>query len=159
MKPMLPWGQPCQPRWMMTSSPQFLAQVGIESREQFDRIAERWNERMGQDETYQLVTTYGTAFAAGGWGEFGEAGQQAAMGTVEESEEPVPFEKYCEIMGAFNAWSAKGEDVNEKLKEVFQMKAMDYANIGSWWSFKMLNDAGKTEQMMELINKYEKQYS
>ena len=36
------------------------------------------------------------------WGKFGDAGQQAAMGTVEESNEPIPFEKYCEIINFFD---------------------------------------------------------
>ncbi len=70
----------------------------------------------------------------------------------------VPFEKYCEIAGAMNAWTKQGKDISAGLHKHFQMTAMDYSNISMYWTQKMMADLSMFDRQTQLQNHYEQRY-
>jgi len=126
------------------------------------KVNAEWSDRMSKDTSMAITTAYGKAFANVGAGKHGAAGQ--AAGNVMYStqaaggEEPVSFEKYCEIQGAQTAWSNSGQDVNAMLKQVFDMTAVDWSTMSMWWMQKMQAEPSLWNKHTELCEKYEKQY-
>ena len=145
-----------------------LAQNGLDQAK-FARVSQGWIDRMSKDTTATVATIYGKAFSSAGQGQFGAggaAGGQAlgsfnAQGALQGpgGAEPCTFEKYCEIMGAQSAWAKSGKDVNAMLKKVFNMTALDWSNLGSYWSTKMMSDISYAQRMGDMMNHYEKQYA
>jgi len=82
-------------------------------------------------------------------------GQAAPQGVQPSS---VPFETFCEIMGAQSAWSATGRDVNAMLKQVFNMTALDWSNISSYWTQKMMTDMNLGMRMTDLMMRAQQKY-
>ena len=70
----------------------------------------------------------------------------------------VSFEQFCEIMGAQNAWSMQGKDVNAMLKKVFNMSALDWSNVSSYWSTKMMSDMNLAMNMANLMTVAQNKY-
>lgn len=132
----------------------------------WERVAKGWLDRMTRDTTGVVATEYAKAFAGGGqYGGMGAAaadnmasGQMGLQGP-QASAEPISFEKYCEIGGAMQAWSKQGKDVNAGLHKYFQMSAIDYSNVGMYWSQKMMADLSMFERQTQLSNHYEQQYA
>ncbi len=138
----------------------------------FDRVATEWQARMSRDATATIATIYGAAFSGAGAGQFGAAG--AAAGAVAASdgaggigygveqgaagEAPIPMEKWIEIMGAQDAWSSQGKDVNAMLKEVFDMNALDWSNVSAWWTTHLMANVAEYAAAMDRIEVYAKQY-
>jgi len=122
---------------------QLLAQHGLDY-PTWDRAQKVWTDRMSKDTTFTITTIYGKAFQQAGQGQFGAAGQAAAAtgydGTAAGGAEPIPFQRLCEIQGAMSAWSNSGQDVNALLKKHFNMTAMDWSNVSTWWMSKMTAD-------------------
>ena len=145
-----------------------LAQNGMDQAK-FARISTGWIERMSKDTTATVATVYGKAFSSAGQGQFGAGGAAGgqALGSFEAGgaiaapagAEPCTFEKYCEIMGAQSAWSKSGKDVNAMLKTQFNMNALDWSNLGSYWSTKMMADVSYAMRMGDMMSHYEKQYA
>ena len=145
-----------------------LAQNGMDQAK-FNRVSTGWIDRMSKDTTATVATVYGKAFSSAGQGQFGAGG--AAGGQALQSfdgagnvagpggAEPCTFEKYCEIMGAQSAWAKSGKDVNAMLKQQFNMTALDWSNLGSYWSTKMMADVSYAMRMGDMMNHYEKQYA
>lgn len=132
----------------------------------WERVAKGWLDRMTRDTTGVVATEYAKAFAGGGqYGGMGAAaadnmasGQMGLQGPQAASE-PISFEKYCEIGGAMQAWSKQGKDVNAGLHKYFQMSAIDYSNVGMYWSQKMMADLSMFDRQTQLSNHYEQQYA
>jgi hypothetical protein len=146
-----------------------LAQNGMDQAK-FARVSAGWIDRMSKDTTATVATVYGKAFSSAGQGQFGAggaAGGQAlgsfdAAGNVtapNANAEPCTFEKYCEIMGAQAAWAKSGKDVNAMLKQQFNINALDWSNMGSYWSTKMMSDYTIATRMNDMLMFYEKKYS
>jgi hypothetical protein len=144
-----------------------LAENGLDLAK-FGKAEKGWNDRMASDATAEVATAYGNAFMAGGAGQFGAAGKAAAgfattgsgtTGVVAQGEEPIPFERYCEIQGAQTAWANTGQDVNAMLKETFDMNAMDFANLSGFFMSRMATDQDMMMKYSELTAKYEKEYT
>jgi hypothetical protein len=135
----------------------------------YSRVQAGWNDRMAKDTTFVVNTAYGRAFNAQGAGQYGAAGAAgaAAMQATGQSgvlarpggAEPVSFERYCEIQGAQTAWSKTGRDVNAMLRQVFQMNAMDWSNMSSYWMTKMMADMNMMNRYTQLTAQYEQKYS
>jgi hypothetical protein len=135
-------------------------------RPKWERVAKGWLDRMTRDTTGVVATEYAKGFA--GQGQYGGMGVAAAdnmaagqMGLQgpSGSGEPCTFEKYCEIGGAMQAWSKQGKDISAGLHKYFQMTAMDYSNVGMYWSQKMMADMAMFERQNQLSNHYEQQYA
>lgn len=135
-------------------------------RPKWDRVAKGWLDRMTRDTTGVVATEYAKAFA--GQGQFGGMGAAAAdnmaqgqMGLQGPSAaaEPVSFEKYCEISGAMQAWSKQGKDISAGLHKYFQMTAMDFSNIGMYWSQKMMADLSMFDRQNQLQEHFEQKYA
>ena len=132
----------------------------------WERVAKGWLDRMTRDTTGVVATEYAKAFAGGGqYGGMGAAaadnmasGQMGLQGP-QAAAEPVSFEKYCEIGGAMQAWSKQGKDVNAGLHKYFQMSAIDYSNVGMYWSQKMMADLSMFDRQSQLSNHFEQQYA
>ena len=128
----------------------------------WEAINAEWTDRMAKDTSFTITNAYGKAFGAAGAGQYGAAGAAgaAAMGTTNAAggDEPVSFDRYCEIQGAQTAWSASGQDVNAMLKQVFDMTALDWSTMSMWWMQKMQADPSLFGKHGELCAKYEKQY-
>jgi hypothetical protein len=138
----------------------------------YDRVSSEWIARMSQDLTGTIATIYGAAFSGAGAGQFGAAG--AAAGAVAAGdgaggigygveqgaagEAPMPLEKYAEIMGAQDAWSSQGKDVNAMLKEVFDMNALDWSNVSAWWTTHLMANVEEFAAAMDKAGEYAKQY-
>jgi hypothetical protein len=103
----------------------------------WERVSAEWNARMARDTTATIATAYGKAFTSGGQGAFAGAGAAgaAAMGSTAspDGQPPIPLEQYVEIMEAQGAAAEQGRDPNEVLAG-FGMSAIDWANVGSWYS-------------------------
>lgn len=145
-----------------------LAQNGMDQAK-WDRVSAEWVRRMSMDTTATIATIYGKAFSGSGAGTYGAAGAAgaAAMNATSASGhmhtagggEPVSFEKYCEIGGAQQAWSASGKDVNAMLKQVFNISALDWSNMSTYWMTKMMADINMMTRMTELQNYYAQHYA
>jgi hypothetical protein len=154
------------------SQDQFVALLAKNGMDQakFARVSAGWIDRMSKDTTATVATVYGKAFSSAGQGQFGAAGAAGgqALGSFEAggaiaapnaAAEPCTFEKYCEIMGAQSAWAKSGKDVNAMLKQQFNMNALDWSNLGSYWSTKMMADVSYAMRMGDMMAHYEKQYA
>ena len=110
----------------------------------WDRVSAEWMARMSSDTTMAVMNVYSNAFAAGSTGQFGGAAAQAAEVGIggDVGAEPVPFEKFVEIMEAQSAASEKGEDI-AALLGTFGMTAIDWSNVGQYWNKKMAQEASK----------------
>jgi hypothetical protein len=145
-----------------------LAQNGMDQAK-WDRVSGEWVRRMSLDTTATIATIYGRAFNSAGTGAFGQAGaagaaaMQATAGSghmhVAGGGEPCTFEKYCEIGGAQQAWAASGKDVNAMLKHTFNISALDWSNMSSYWMTRMMADIAMMTRMTELQSYYAQQYA
>jgi hypothetical protein len=146
---------------------QLLAQSGMDAGK-WERVSSTWNDRMSKDTSFTITQIYGKAFAGAGQGAYGaaaQAGAQAmhgATGAVSQKvgggQEPVSLDRYAEIMGAQSAWAKQGLDVNAMLKQVFGMTALDYSNIGTYWSMRFATEYDAAMRHSDLMLKYEQQY-
>lgn len=132
----------------------------------WDKVSKGWIDRMSKDTSGAVATEYSKSFMGAGAGQYGAAGQAtaAAMGDGAVAQgpiagaEPVSFDKYCEISGAMAAWGKQGKDVSAGLDKHFKMTAMDFSNIGMFWSQKMMADMSMFQTQMDITAKYEQQY-
>jgi hypothetical protein len=131
-------------------------------RPKWDRVNAEWLARMSTDQSMAIATVYGAAFSGGsGQGQFARFVEHANRVGIggDLSEEPVPFERYCEIEAAMGCASDRGEDVNQLLAQ-FGMNAVDWGALGAFWSKKMQQDAmGYHKKYTEYSAKYKAQYS
>ncbi len=153
------------------SMPDFQALIAQNGMDQakWDRVSTEWIRRMSMDTTATIATIYGKAFSGSGAGTYGQAGAAgaAAMNATAASGhmhvagggEPCTFEKYCEIGGAQQAWSASGKDVNAMLKQAFNISALDWSNMSTYWMTRMMADIGMMTRMTELQQYYAQQYA
>jgi hypothetical protein len=139
-----------------------LAQAGMDY-PKWERVSAGWLGRMSQDTTGTLATIYGKAFSGAGAGKYGTAGAAAAQvgygGGAAAGPEPIPFEKLCEIQGAMSAWGKNGQDVNAGLQQSFQMSALDWSNVSTWWMTKMIADTSLLARYNDLSKQYEARYA
>lgn len=117
-----------------------LAGLGMD-RAKYDRVNDEFQARMQRDTNFVIAGIYGKAFS-GAQGIAGGYGLGNADGSAQQlGEEPCTYDRYVEITGAQAAWGEQGVDVNAKLKEVFDLTAMDISAYGGYWSTKMQADA------------------
>ena len=121
---------------------QLIAALGID-KPKWDRVSAEWNDRMSKDTTFTITTAYGNAFTSAAQGATGAAAQNAVNQGVggDLSDEPVPYEKYVEIMVAMGAASQQGKDVDDAFFAQFGLKTIDWSNIGMFWSKKFQQNA------------------
>jgi hypothetical protein len=139
----------------------------------FARVSEAWMARMSDQSdpmaAAAIATEYGKAFAGGGVGQYGASAQQASgsMGINDKvagskakgGGGSMTFDKYVEVMTAQSCWAQQGKDVNQMLKKVFNMNAVDWSNASAYWSQKMSTDIKlMTEQFPTLQAKYTEKY-
>jgi len=139
---------------------QLIAKAGMD-RPKWDRVNAEWLARMTNDRTMAISTVYGAAFAGGGNSQISGAASHAAKVGVggDLSDEPISFERYCEIESAMACASERGEDVNQLLAQ-FGLKAAEWGMLGMFWSKKMQQDAlGYHALYTEYAAKYRAQYS
>jgi hypothetical protein len=139
----------------------------------FAKADEGWQARMSDqsnpDAAMAIATEYGKAFAGAGQGQFGASAQgaSASMGVNDavagknvKGGEPMPFERYVEIMTAQGCWAEQGKDVNQMLAKVFKMNAVDWSNASAFWSQRMSTDIVlMTTKFPALQAKYREKYS
>lgn len=136
-----------------------IARAGID-RARWDRVSAEWMARMQSDTTATIATVYGNAFAGASQGQHGaHAAHAAAVGVGGDlSAEPVPFERFVEIQVAMGAAADRGEDANALLAS-FGISALDWSNIGMFWSKKMQQEATTYHQLYTQYSaKYEARY-
>ena len=149
--------------------PKLLAEYGMDEAKwaQVDKVfMGRMSDPSDPMATAAFATEYGKFFSAASSGQFagGAKAGAAAMGLgsshqkVKGAEEPVPFERYVEIMTAQECWATAGKDVNAMLKKVFDMTAVDWSNLGAFWSQKMMADVAMAMKLPELQAKYRPRY-
>ena len=111
-------------------------------RPKWDRVNADWMARMSTDTSMAIANVYGAAFSGAGHGQFSaQAGHAAQVGVGGDlGHEPVPFERYCEIEAAMAVASERGQDVQQVLAW-FGITAMEWGQIGMFWSKKMMQDA------------------
>jgi hypothetical protein len=153
------------------SMPDFQALLAQNAMDQakWDRVSGEWVRRMSMDTTATIATIYGRAFSGAGAGADGQAraagaAAMAATGAsgqmhVAGGGEPCSFEKYCEIGGAQQAWSASGKDVNAMLKQAFNISALDWSNMSSYWMTRMMADISMMTKMTEMQQYYAQKYA
>jgi hypothetical protein len=147
-----------------------LAEYGLDDA-RWRAIDAGWQKRMQEQDdpmaSMALMSEYGAAFAAAGQGQFGAAaaasaggiGMGGAVGQAPSGGEPCTFDRYVEIMTAQGCWAEQGKDVNALLKQVFNMTAMDWGNLGAYWSQRIGADYTLALQMSEIEQKYKPKYS
>jgi hypothetical protein len=149
--------------------PKLLAEYGMDEAKwaQVDKVfMGRMSDPSDPMATAAFATEYGKFFSAASSGQFA-AGAKAGAGAmglgsshkkVKGAAEPVSFERYVEIMTAQECWATSGKDVNAMLKKVFNMDAMDWSNLGAYWSQKMMADINMAMKLPELQAKYRPRY-
>mgnify|MGYP001370097326 CR=1 FL=1 len=149
--------------------PKLLAEYGMDEAKwaQVDKVfMGRMSDPSDPMATAAFATEYGKFFSAASSGQFA-AGAKAGAGAmgldsshknVKGAAEPVFFERYVEIMTAQECWATSGKDVNAMLKKVFNMDAMDWSNLGAYWSQKMMADINMAMKLPELQEKYRPRY-
>lgn len=129
----------------------------------WETVAAGWTDRMSKDTTHSLTQIYSKAFQGAGQGQFGAASEAHAAtgwdGSAASGDEPIPFEKACEIQGAQNAWSASGKDVNALLASTFGMNAMEWASANTWWMSQLMADVARFDEYNKKVEEYQKKYS
>jgi hypothetical protein len=139
---------------------QMLAQAGMD-RAKWDRVSAEWLNRMTTDTTGAIATVYGNAFANAGSGQYGSHAAQAAQQGVggDVGGEPMPFERYIEVMEAMNAAANRGQDAIEVLAQ-FGISTVDWSNLGMYWNKRMQQEATKYHQLYtEYSEKYRAKYA
>lgn len=138
-----------------------LAQAGFDLAT-WERASAGWNDRMSKDTTATIASIYGKAFMGAGQGQFGSTAQSVATsaysGTKAGGDEPIPFDRNCEIAGAMQAWSETGQDVNAMLASTFGMNAMDYSAASTWWFSQLTADFARFDVYNKKVEEYKKQY-
>ncbi len=140
----------------------------------FARVSEQWLARMSDQSdpmaAAAIATEYGKAFAGAGVGQYGASAAEASdsMGINDKvagknakgGAGSMTFEKYVEVMTAQTCWSQQGKDVNQMLKKVFNLNAVDWSNASAYWSQKMSTDVTLIrEKFPALQEKYTRKYS
>ena len=118
-----------------------LAGMGLD-RARFERINAHFEARMQGDTTGVISSIFAAAFTDA----------QAPRGAF-------GLERYAEIMGALQAWSADGEDVDGKLQEVFGLNTAEYAKLSQAFSEAMIQDPSILTQLTEKQEKYRLKYA
>jgi hypothetical protein len=140
---------------------QLLAEKGLDFAT-WDKANKVWTDRMSKDTTATIATIYGKAFQQSGTGAYGGAAQAAAAtgyaGTAAAGAEPIPFEKLCEVQGAMTAWSTTGQDVNALLKKQFNMTALDWSNVSTWWMTQLMADVARFDTYNKKCEAYAAKY-
>ncbi|MEM6994044.1 MAG: DUF6620 family protein [Myxococcota bacterium] len=133
---------------------QIIAGLGIDQAH-WDRVSAEWNARMSRDTTATIATEYGKAFSTAGQGQYAGAAAETAdalnPGGDVGDQEPVPLDRYVEIMVAQSAAADQGRDANEVLAQ-FGMNAMEWGQIGGWWGQKIARHGMENEQA--LLNEF-----
>jgi len=138
----------------------------------FGRVAEGWQARMADQSdpmaAAAIATEYGKAFAGAGSGQYGASAQAASssMGINDKvagknakgASGNMTFEKFVEVMTAQSCWAQQGKDVNQMLKKVFNMNAVDWSNASAMWSQKLGTDVSLVSQFGTLQAKYTQKY-
>jgi hypothetical protein len=138
---------------------QLIAEAGLDPAK-WERVSNEWMARMQSDTSMAITTVYGNAFSGAAQGQFGAQAAHAANVGVggDLGAEPVSFERYVEIMEAQNAAANRGQDANQVLAS-FGITAMDWGNIGMYWSKKQQQEATKYHALyVEYSEKYSKKY-
>lgn len=149
--------------------PKLLAEYGMDEAKwtQVDKVfMARMSDPSDPMATAAFATEYGKFFSAAASGQFAEGAKAGAKGMgldsshkkVKGAKEPVPFERYVEIMTAQDCWARAGKDVNAMLKKVFNMTAVDWSNLGAFWSQKLMADISLAGKLSELQDKYRPRY-
>jgi len=136
-----------------------LAKAGIDQAK-WERVSAEWMARMTTDTTMTIANEYGAAFAAGSQSSYGASAAHAAnVGVAGDlSAEPMPYERYIEVMEAMGAASDRGEDPNACLAS-FGLSAADFGNVGMFWSKKSQQEMTKYHALyIEYSAKYSAKY-
>lgn len=122
-----------------------------------------WTARMQSDSTGTLGRLFGEAYMAQGAGAHGAAGQAAVAtdfsGAGAAGDEPMPFERYCELAGALGAWGEMGVDMSAEVERQFGVSILDYGNIASWWMTRMMEDSALQVAYSDKVEFYHRQYA
>jgi hypothetical protein len=126
---------------------QLIAQARMD-RPRWDRVSAVWMQRMTTDTSGAIATAYGNAFAGASQGQYGAQAAQAAAAGVggNVGAEPIPFERFVEIQEAMGAAARRGYDANAVLAH-FGLSAVDWSNVGMFWSKRMQQEAGKYHEL------------
>ena len=119
----------------------------------FNRAAQGWQERMRDDPSFTVTQAYSRAFTS--------APAPSPQGPGSPQAPPpreMSFELYCEILGAQNAWTRQGKDVNAMLKQVFGLTAVEFATASAPWSTRMMTDPSLAMRMMPLMQQGEQKH-
>ena len=139
---------------------QLIAQARMD-RPKWDRVSAEWMGRMTTDTTGAIANAYGNAFAGASQGQYGAQAAQAASAGVGGNlgAEPISLERYVEIQEAMGAASRRGYDANAVLAH-FGMSALDWSNVGMFWSKRMQQDAMKYHELfMHYTELYRAKYA
>ncbi len=142
-----------------------LAELGIDDAT-WQAVSAEWNERMARDTTATIATEYGRAFAGGGAGQFGAAGQAGAeamaTGGDPDGDPPIAIEQWVEIEVAQSVGYEQGLDAAEILAG-FGLTPADWGMAGAWWGqyfakHAMENDGALHKHYSQLREHYEAHY-
>ena len=64
-----------------------------------------------------------------------------------QSMAPLNFRRYVEVKGAIRGWGEAGENVTERLDEVFAITMQTFTQADAWWEMTL---EGNDEQLAEL---------
>jgi|GEM_PF-2537772 len=142
-----------------------VAELGIDDAT-WQAVSAEWNDRMSRDTTATIATEYGKAFAGGGAGQFGAAGQAAAeamdSGGDPAGDPPISIEQWVEIEVAQSVGYEQGREAADILAG-FGMTPADWGMASSWWSqyfsrHAMENGGALHQHYSQLREHYEAHY-
>ena len=126
---------------------QLIAQARMD-RPRWDRVSAEWMQRMSTDTTFTITTAYGNAFTGAAQGQYGAQAARATAAGVggDLGGEPISFERFVEIQEAMSAGTRRGQDPAAVLAH-FGMSALDWSNVGMFWSKRMQQEAMKYHEL------------
>lgn len=126
-----------------------IAAAGIDGA-RWARVSAEWNRRMSTDTTGTVAGAYASAFASGAVGPYGAAAAQASSAGYagDVGAEPVPFETFVEVTEALRAGATRGADASQVLAS-FQLRPVDWSNIGAYWNRKIAQQATKYHRLYD----------
>lgn len=88
----------------------------------------------------------------------GAAVSSAGPATTGDAEEPVPFERYCEMTAAMSVWSQSGADVMSEFPRAFGLSLVDYGRIATYWGARLAGEPRLMKSYVELVQRFTAQY-
>ncbi len=144
-------------------------ETGI-SQAKYERLTEKWTERMRADVTRLVMSKYGAYFMAAARGRFASAARDLSQALLNDrplqGPEPLPFERWVEITQYYDsrAGEIKGPADVTRVLEPYGLSFYEWNIASNWWGRKRAEAMKRDDRQflgtwLALMEKYRKQFA